>query len=120
MLLATFAIIFPDSWMSAGHRLAGLEGEYPQAPITEYLARSLSMLYAGLGFLIVVISFDLVRYRRLVFYLGVGHLVMTAILAFIDFQAGMPLVWALPEIASPAVVGVVILALLARVPANEG
>lgn len=49
MLLATFAVFFPDSWMAAGHRLAGL----------------------------------------------------------------------LPEILTPAVVGVVVLALLPRLPANE-
>ena len=120
MLVATVAIFFPDSWMVAGHRLAGLAGEYPQAPITEYLARSLSMLYASVGFFVFVLSFDLVRYRRLVYFVGLGHLVVTALLVFIDVQAEMPLVWTLPEVLSPALVGVVVLALLSRIPPNEG
>ena len=114
MLLALGAVFFPDSWMDAGHRLVGL-GDYPQSPITEYLARSLSLFYAGVGVLVLVISSDLAHYRRLIVYMGVGHLVFAPLLAYVDLQAEVPLTWALSEALSTAIVGVVILVLVARV-----
>ena len=115
MLVALFGVFLPDSWLEAGHRLAGL-GDYPQSTIVEYLARSLSLLYAGVGVLVLVISFDLARYRRLIVYMGAGHLVLVPLLTFVDVNADVPLAWVLSEALGTAVVGLVILTLVARIP----
>ena len=44
MLTALFAVVMPTDWMAATHAWLGL-GTFPEAPITEYMARSLSMMY---------------------------------------------------------------------------
>jgi len=48
LLLATVAVFLPVSQMAIMHRWLGL-GEFPDAPITIYLARSTSLLYAMHG-----------------------------------------------------------------------
>ena len=64
-VLAIPAIFFPFSWMDAIHRCVGL-GNLPDAPIVDYLARSLSAFYAIVGIFTLFISFDIRRYRSLV------------------------------------------------------
>ncbi|SRR5579875_3093903 len=49
-LLALFPLWMPRAWIGAGHRSLGL-GTFPNSPIAEYLARSVSALsgfYGGL------------------------------------------------------------------------
>ena len=113
MLAALAVVFFPDSWLEAGHRLAGL-GDYPRTFITEYLARSLSLLYGGVGFFVLVLSSDLTRYRQLILYMGAGHLVLSPMLVLIDLQSGAPARWAVAEGSSTAIVGTLILLLAAR------
>jgi len=43
--LAFIAVVMPTTWIQWGHQWSGL-GEFPDAPIAGYLARSASALYA--------------------------------------------------------------------------
>src|SRR5882762_10148652 len=58
--LAVVSVWVPRSWIEAAHRWLGW-GEFPAAPIAEYLARSVSALSAFYGGLLVALSFDVGR-----------------------------------------------------------
>src|SRR4051794_28031632 len=77
-LFALVAVFMPVSWMAATHRWLGL-GEMPTAPVVEYLARSLSALYALLGALFLVVAADPERYRPLVRFLAVAVVLMSIV-----------------------------------------
>ena len=52
---AFFAIFLPDDVMASIHRALGL-GDYPEAPLTAYLTRTASALYAFHGGLLLALS----------------------------------------------------------------
>jgi hypothetical protein len=96
-LLAVPFVFFPVPWMDHVHRrLLGL-GPLPDGPIVEYMARSLSALYAVHGAVVFALSFDLPRYRPLIRLVGVLHLLLGAAVLGIDLSAGMPTPWVLGE-----------------------
>ena len=64
LLVATAAVFLPVEWMAAIHRWLGL-GEFPDSPITIYLARSTSLLYAVHGFLMLYTAIHLHQYLSL-------------------------------------------------------
>src|SRR5438552_11361982 len=69
-------LLFPFAWMNDVHdRVLGL-GPLPNAPIVEYVARSLSALYAVHGAVVFRLSFDVVRFRPLIVFLGWLHLTL--------------------------------------------
>jgi hypothetical protein len=85
-LLALVSLWMPRSWMDAGHRWLGW-GEFPAAPIAEYLARSVSALTAFYGGLL---SFDVCRYAQLVRYQAMAIMALSACGVFVGSWAGMP------------------------------
>ena len=91
-VLALVAVVMPQAWMAKGHAWAGL-GDLPAVPILGYLSRSASFLYALHGAMVLFISFDLPRYRRLVTFLAAAALVHGAVMLGIDLAEGMPLWW---------------------------
>ena len=76
-LLALVSLWMPRSWIHAAHRWL-VWGEFPAAPIAEYLARSVSALSAFYGGLLVAMSFDVVRYSPLVRYQAVAIMALSA------------------------------------------
>src|SRR5688500_10230453 len=76
-LLALIALWMPRGWIGAGHRWLGW-GEFPAAPVAEYLARSVSALSAFYGGLLVALSFDVRRYSPLVRYQAVAVMSLSA------------------------------------------
>lgn len=96
MLLATFAIFMPASWMASSHEWLGM-GDFPESPLVDYLTRSISFLYAMHGGLLLIVSGNLQRYRPLLLYLGVATVVGGVLLTGIDLHAGMPTWWTLSE-----------------------
>jgi hypothetical protein len=104
-LFALVAVFMPLSWMIATHRWLGL-GEMPIAPVVEYLARSLSAFYAGVGAFCLVVTFDLERYRPLVRFLGAAFALMSALILGVDLAAGMPWWWTASEGPGGIVFGV--------------
>jgi hypothetical protein len=90
------AILLPADWMSAAHEWLGL-GEFPRAPVVDYLARSIAVLYGFHGVLLLLVSRDLARYHFIVRYIGVMNVVVGLLLLLIDVHAGMPVWWTLGE-----------------------
>lgn len=106
-LSAIPAILMPDSWIAAIHSAAGL-GEYPDAPIVGYLARSLSAFYAFNGTIALVISFEVRRYRPIIRLLAALFTIMGFVLLGIDLATGMPLLWTVCEVPTTIAIGVVL------------
>jgi hypothetical protein len=55
----------PRSWLDVGHQVLGL-GEFPTAPMAEYLARSVSALCTFYGGLLLLLARDVRRFIRTV------------------------------------------------------
>ena len=110
-LCATPFILFPVGWMDAVHdRVLGL-GPLPRAPVVEYMARSLSALYAVHGAVVFRLSFDVPRFRPLVGFLGWLHVLFGLTILGTDLAAGLPWYWAAAEGPGIAVGGVLVLIL---------
>jgi len=93
--------------MASIHQWLGL-GEFPDSPITVYLARSTSLLYAIHGALLVVVSFDLERYWPLAPVFGWLHVVIGLTMLGIDLTTPMPLYWIVGEGVPVALAGLLI------------
>ena len=91
-LLALPFVFIPTAWMATIHEWLEL-GPFPQGPITEYLARSLSAFYAGAGALALFFSTDVKRYRPAIMLLSAAIVVMSPVLVWIDLKVGLPASW---------------------------
>ena len=108
LLLAAVPIFFPAAVINYLHQQLGL-GEFPNAAIAFYLARSTSLLYAVHGALMFFVSFNLVRYWPLVRLFGYLHIVLGLTMLGIDLSAPMPLYWIIGEGMPVAATGLLIL-----------
>ena len=111
---AFLAMFLPVDWMIATHRWLGL-GEFPRAPVVEYLARSIALLYGSSGVFTLIVSRDVVRYQPLVHLVGIMSIVFSVVIVVIDLYAGMPHWWTLTEGPPVAAFGLVVLRLNRRV-----
>ena len=109
-LLALPAVFMPTAWMDYHHRNLGL-GPLPQVPIVEYLARSVSALYAAFGSLTLVLARDPRRFGPVVTWWGVTALVFGGLLVWIDTIAPMPEHWKWGEAPYLLLTGAVVLVL---------
>ncbi len=116
---AIIASVMPTIWIAATHRWLGL-GDLPDAPITQYLARSISALYAIFGGLAIVISTDVQRYAPIIRFFAYVTLAFGVLITGIDSIAGMPAYWTLFEGPPTFILGVVILLLARRVERTDG
>ena len=96
LLMAAVPVLLPFSIMDSIHQMLGL-GELPPAPLTGYLTRSLSTVYAMHGAVCLALTFDLRRYGDLVRLLALFHVVLGGVLLGIDLAEGMPWFWTLCE-----------------------
>ena len=101
------AILLPVEWMAASHQWLGL-GEFPRAPVVDYLARSAAALYGFHGVLILLVSTDPVKYRAIVSYIAAMNVLFGLIVFAIDLHAGMPAYWTFGEGPPIAAFGAVI------------
>ncbi len=92
LLCAAFAVIMPTAWMSAFNDRIGL-APLPEGPLVEYLTRSLSALYAGLGASYWFLSRDVRRYLPLLRFSVPVTLIFGGTLIAIDIVADMPIAW---------------------------
>lgn len=90
--LALFAALLPTEWMAATHAWLGL-GPMPHGPLVEYLTRSISLLYAIHGGVILLASTDVRRFAPLITYLAVADGLMGLALVGLDVHAGLPWYW---------------------------
>jgi hypothetical protein len=107
-VLAFLAMLLPVDWMAATHGWLGL-GEFPRAPIVDYLARSVSSLYGFHGVLVLLVARDPVRHRSIVLYLGWMYVVAGVMATIIDLCAPLPWWWTLAEGPSTLISGAAIL-----------
>ena len=103
LLLAFGAVLLPTEWMAASHRWLGM-GDFPRAPLTDYLVRSVAALYGFHGVLVLLVAGEPLRYLRIVRFLGVMDIAFGLMMLGIDLHAGMPLLWTLAE--GPPLVGI--------------
>jgi len=115
---AAFAVFLPREAMVATNAWLGL-APLPEVPLTFYLARSTSALYALHGAILLLASTDPVYYRALIRLLGATTLVLGVVLVGIDRTAGMPAWWTWSEGPWVAVIGTILLALERRLPPRE-
>lgn len=104
-------LLFPFAWMNAVHDRAFGLGPLPDVPVVEYMARSLSALYAVHGAVVFRFSFDVPRFRPLIGFLGWLHLALGLVVFAADFAAGLPMWWVAGEGPGIAVGGVIVLVL---------
>lgn len=93
---AALPVLMPTEWMDFLHTQLQI-GSFPGVPIVEYLTRSISVLYAVHGILLVFISFDLERYRPLLGVFILLHGIQGLVMLGIDCWAKMPWWWTLTE-----------------------
>jgi hypothetical protein len=115
MMLAVIAVIMPRSWMAWTNAALGL-APLPEQPIFDYLARSISALYAIYGVLHWVMADDVVRYRPIILVSAVTGAMFAVAIFIIDLSIGMPLQWTAAEGPSILALSLVTLALLRKVP----
>ena len=113
-LLALPAVFMPVDWMDMFHRQLGL-GPLPEGPIVQYLARSVSALYAAFGSLTIMLALDLARYARLITWWGIVAILFGAILLGVDLFADMPAHWTWGEVPYTVLTGSVVLLLQSRI-----
>jgi hypothetical protein len=110
---AFFAILLPVEWMAVSHQWLGL-GEFPRAPVVDYLARSAAALYGFHGVLILLVSTDPVKYRAIITYIATMNVLFGFIVFAIDLHAGMPAYWTFGEGPPIAAFGIVLALLNAK------
>lgn len=114
-LCALLAVAMPFHWMDQAHRFFGM-GPMPAQPVVGYLARSASALYALHGAMLVLISFDVERYRPLIRFLGLAAFVHGAVVLAIDASEPLPVWWRFGEAPCYLAMGAAVLLLERRVP----
>ena len=88
-VLAVIPLFMPRSWLDAGHQMLGL-GQFPTAPIAEYLARSVSALCAFYGGLLLLLARDVRRFVSIIKYQALVIMALSAIGIFAGVRAGLP------------------------------
>jgi len=116
-LSAIVAVFMPLGWMDAVHARLGM-GPSPGGPMFEYLARTVSALYAIHGGLCFLLSTDVRRFGPVITYVACIELAFAGVLLWIDVKAGLPAAWVLVE--APAVILVSGVMLGLRVAARRG
>ena len=97
VLCAVPCAFLPFAWMDAVHRdWLGL-GPLPDAPIVRYMARSLSLVYALHGAVVLTVTLDWMRLRPIVPVLACLHAALGVGLLVADLDAGVPWWWAVGE-----------------------
>ena len=113
LVLAFFAAVMPTSWMEASHARTGLP-PFPEHPLTEYLTRSISLLYGFHGVLLFIVSTNVRRYRPIVRFLGIKNVLFGVFMLALDVWAGMPWWWTINEGPPIAALGVALFVLSGR------
>ena len=118
LLCALPCLLLPFATMDTVHR--ELLGEpFPDLPITRYMARSLSLLYASFGLCTLFVTLDWQRYRAAVPFIAWLHIAFGAAMFLIDLDAGLPGWWAAAEGPPLVGMGIVMVWLSRRASVSE-
>jgi hypothetical protein len=96
MLSALIPSMIPLAWMQEIHRHLGM-GELPYLPIISYLTRSLSLMYAMHGAVVLFLSSDVRRFLPVVKFLAVVTILFGLGMTALDIVVGMPIFWIVSE-----------------------
>jgi hypothetical protein len=88
-------------------------------PVVDYLARDLSAFYALVGALLLVMAYDLERYRPLVRFFALAFIVLSILFMGVDLAAGMQWWWTASEGPGGVIFGA-LLVYLARPAHSKG
>ena len=113
VLLALPAVFMPAAVMDRLHQQL-MQAPLPPGPILQYLARSLSALYAAFGSLTLLLAWDLRRFGPLVTWWGVTAILFGLILVWVDTNAPMPAHWTWSECSYTLITGMLVLILQRR------
>jgi hypothetical protein len=119
-LMAFFSAVMPQSWLSYLID-KGAPGTQAGILIT-YMARMLSILYVFVGLLCFIFSFDITRYRPIIWLIGIGSIVVTIIGIIFLFFAVRPenrtgVFWIVfIDLAGGFLQGILMVVLLMRIP----
>ncbi len=95
-LLAFVFLVMPFAWIKEIHAWLGL-GEMPDASIVRYLTRSICLSYMVFGTILIMVSLDIDRYRKLVWMIGWLFPLIGITLLCIGIHEKLPLSWILSE-----------------------
>jgi hypothetical protein len=95
LMAAAPAVIMPTGWMRTIGAWLGLE--LPETPLVEYLTRSVSALYAGLGAYGWFLSCDVRRYLSLLRFMIPLTALFDVTLIVLDVLIPMPIAWTVGE-----------------------
>ncbi|MEM9368022.1 MAG: hypothetical protein AAGD07_18675 [Planctomycetota bacterium] len=112
-LLAFAAAFMPSKWMVEIAEELGIV-PFPDAPLTFYLARNLSLLYGFVGLAMLAMASDMSRYWPLIRLAGFGTLAFGLMQIAADTMAGLPSWWTWGEGLSTFIGGLILLALHRR------
>ncbi|HUS91295.1 MAG TPA: hypothetical protein VM695_05560 [Phycisphaerae bacterium] len=110
-------LYMPAGWMARAHEWLGM-GEFPSAPIAEYLARLTSGLYAMYGGLVVLMATDVRRFAPLITAQALMLVAVSASSLFYAWGTGIPTWWLIGDIAATALFGGMVLVLQRKVRAG--
>lgn len=113
LMCALLAMLLPVGTMQAAHQWLGL-GEFPVAPITIYLARSTSLLYAVHGSIMFYTGLTIQNHWRFIPLLGWLHILIGMAIFVIDITSPMPTYWIAMEGGPIAALGVLMLVLFRK------
>jgi hypothetical protein len=88
-----------------------MQSPLPEGPIVQYLARTVSALYAAFGSLTLLIAYDLRRFAPLVTWWGIVAILFGLTLLWVDLNAPMPAHWTWGEVPYTVLTGLLVLIL---------
>ena len=103
-LSAVVPMLMPTDWMASINDSVGL-GPLDRSPLTEYLTRSLSAIYAVIGALTLYVARDVERYLGFVGFAGKLTVLLGFVFIVLDFWAGLPASWSWSEGPATVVLG---------------
>ena len=111
--LAVAAVFMPVEAMHWLHHRLNM-GPAPGTPVFEYMARTLSALYAIHGGLCFVLATDVRRFGPVITYAAWAQLVFAAVVLWVDYKVGLPRLWVAVEAPAILLMGGLTLYLRAR------
>ena len=114
LLCAAPCAFLPFAWMDAVHRDHLGLGPLADAPLTRYLTRSLSLVYAMHGATILTVTLDWPRYRPLAPVIAWLHISFGCAMLAVALDSGLPGWWTAGEGPSLVLYSVVQLVLYRR------
>jgi hypothetical protein len=91
-ICAFATVILPTEWLARTHVWLGM-GEFPRAPVLEFMIRQSSFVYGMHGLLLWFVATDIPRFLPVIRFLGLTFLAYGAAFLVIDWWTAIPLWW---------------------------